>query len=413
MVEEKQLQEVHEAVNELRKSFEAGTLTEEKRAQIDTVLDDYEKKNQELTVAQEELKSHKKSIETFQEELEEKGVKFEEMEKQVGEFQVALAKSISDRKSDNFKDTPEYKAFEQYVIEGMEGFQDVETKATLRTDAATEGGVLVSNEMESQIVKKIYEVDPIRQVARVRPTSTKSLTVPIETAINSATYEGEAGTSQESTPAYGSETLTAYRQTVTIPITRDMLMDAAFDMEAEIMDVSARAFAVGESNAFVVGSGDKVPYGILTDSRIERVSSVSTTAGEIHPDDILKIQGELKTGYDGTSALNRRVLATLRMTKSTSGGYLWAPGIDGQASATLGGDPYILANSMPNAAVDSESLIYGDFGIGYLIVDRTATEVIRDDFTRKKDAIVEFTVHRWNNAKVVLPEALKILTLDN
>ena len=196
-------------------------------------------------------------------------------------------------------------------------------------------------------------------------------------------------------------------------------MNSAFDMNAEILDASARAFAFGEGNGFVVGNGHKVPFGFLNDTRVEQVASLGAI-GVLQADDILNIQGELKVGYNGTLVMNRRTLSALRRQRAGSGfaaadsqgGYLWSPALDGGASAQLGGSNYILANSMPDIANDALAIAYGDFSSGYLILDRTATEIIRDDFTRKKEAIVEFTIHRWNTGKVILPEAIKILKLS-
>ena len=406
------LAEVNQAFAELKKTVEAKSMDQEKIERINTVLDSYETKNQELVTAAKQIEAHEHSLKAFKEELETKGIEAGKLREQVDQFQLTLAKSIKGASNEDHRDSVEYKAFEGFVLNGPDSL-DLETKAELRTDSATEGGVLVTSEMESQIVKQITEIDPMRQISRVRPTANKSLVVPIETAIPVAQYEGEAETSTESIQAYGSETLTAFRLTHTVPITRDMLMDSAFDMNAEIMDASSRAFAFGEGNGFVIGTGFKQPYGFLVDSRITQVSSQSTTGGVISPDDVLWIQGQLKTGYNGTLIMNRRTHATLRMAQSSSGGYLWAPGVNGPAMASMGGSPYVLSNSMPDAGVtDNLALAFGDFGMGYLIVDRTATEVIRDDYTRKKEAIVEFTIHRWNTGKVVLPEAIKILKLE-
>jgi HK97 family phage major capsid protein len=417
-MDEPTLQEVSEAFEALKKAVATGTLTEEKSVKIDIVLDAYETKNQELTLATKQVEAHEASITEFKTALEERGVEAGKMREVMDEFQIALAKSITENKKEDYRESIEYKSFESFVIEDADKLS-IETKAELRTDSATEGGVLVTSEMESMIVKKITEIDGIRQIARVRPIAAKSLVVPIETAIPVAQYEGEAETSPESIQAYGSETLTAYRLTHTVPITRDMLMDAAFDMNAEIMDSSARAFAFGEGNGFVVGDGLKQPHGFLNDTRITQVSSLSSTGGEITAGDILNIQGELKVGYSGTLVFNRRTLATLRRLRSAAhtvniedGGFLWSPALDGPAMSAIGGSPYILANSMPDLTNDSLSVAYGDFSVGYLIIDRTATEVIRDDLTRKKEAIVEFTIHRWNTGKVILPEALKLIKFD-
>jgi HK97 family phage major capsid protein len=402
--------EVGQAVDELRKSVEAGTITEEKRARLDKVLDDYEVKNQEIVKANQQIVAHEENIKSFKAELEEKGVESGKIREQVDQLEISLAKSLSNSVPDDYREGAEYKAFNSYVIEGEERISS-EQKAELRTDSATEGGVLVVPEMENMILKQITEIDPIRSIARVRATSSKSLVVPVRTGIPTANYEGEAETSQESTSTYGSETLTAFRLTHTVPITRDMLMDSSFDMESEIILDAAEAFAYGEGNGFVVGSGHKQPEGFMTDSRVAITQSSSANNGELSADDFLTIQGQLKTGYNGTFVLNRRTLANLRTQKSSDGNYLFAPGLNGGAPATLAGDPYVIANSMPDIANSAKCVAYGAFNVGYLIIDRTATEVIRDDYTRKKEAIVEFTIHRWNTGKVVLPEAIKILQL--
>lgn len=402
--------EVGQAVDELRKSVESGTMTEEKSAKIDVILDSYETKNQEIVKANQQIIAQEESIKSFKLELEEKGVEAGKIREQVDQLEISLAKSISGPANVNYRDTEEFKAFNSYIVEGEDRIS-AEHKAELRTDSATEGGVLVVPEMEDMILKKIVEVDPIRSIARVRQTSSKSLVVPVRTGIPTANYEGEAEVSQISTSTYGSETLTAFRLTHTVPITRDMLMDSSFDMESEIISDAAEAFAYGEGNGFVVGSGHKQPEGFMSDSRVA-ITTGAGANGILDADDFLTIQGQLKTGYNGTFVLNRRTLANLRTKRSTDGNYLFAPGLNGGAPATLAGDPYVVANSMPDIANGAKCVAYGAFNAGYLIIDRTATEVIRDDYTRKKEAIVEFTIHRWNTGKVVLPEAIKILKLN-
>jgi len=97
--------------------------------------------------------------------------------------------------------------------------------------------------MDNVIVKKITEISAIRSLARVRTTSAKTLNIPVRNSIPSATYEGETEKGGDSASGYTSEQITAFRQTHSVPITMDMLMDSAFDMESEIMSDSAEAFA--------------------------------------------------------------------------------------------------------------------------------------------------------------------------
>jgi predicted phage gp36 major capsid-like protein len=43
----------------------------------------------------------------------------------------------------------------------------------------------------------------------------------------------------------------------------------------------------------------------------------------------------------------------------------------------------IEAEDMPDMAADSPSVAFGDFGRGYLVVDRAGVRVLRDPFTAK------------------------------
>ena len=43
----------------------------------------------------------------------------------------------------------------------------------------------------------------------------------------------------------------------------------------------------------------------------------------------------------------------------------------------------IEAEDMPNIAANSYSIAFGDFGHGYLVVDRAGVRVLRDPFTAK------------------------------
>lgn len=406
------LLEIGNAVDELRREVEKKSIDPNKVEKINVVLDAYEKKNQELVAATEMAKNHEVEIKSLKEELEKKGVEAGKIREQVDQLELAFAKQTS--KDTNWKDSAEFKAMDAFVRTGQ-----VETK-TLRTDAATEGGVLVVPEYEGFILKRIVEIDPIRSIARVRPISGKSLVIATRTGIPTATYEGEAAAGGNSQSQYGNETLTAYRQTHTTPITRDMLMDSAFNMETEIMDDAALAFAYGEGNGFVLGTGFKQPAGFMVDADVvasHTVSSTSTTAGVLSPEDFFKLQGQLKQGYNGTFVLNRRTLASVRSMRAGGfaagdGPFMWQPSFANGGMATIAGDPYVLANSMPDIGSNTFPVAYGDFRVGYMIVDRTAIEVIRDDYTQKKNAIVEFTIHRWNTGKVVQAEAIKILKLD-
>jgi HK97 family phage major capsid protein len=188
-----------------------------------------------------------------------------------------------------------------------------------------------------------------------------------------------------------------------------MLMDSSFDMQSEIMQDAGESFAQGEGSGFVVGTGFKQPEGFTVNADVlanARTSAVSATIGF---DDMMNLTGDLKTGYNPVYVLNRTTLAFLRTLKGGDGHPLWMPGMNGMVMNTINGFPYLIANDMPDIASGSISVAFGDFARGYTIVDRTGMSVVRDEFTQKKLAIVEFTLNRWNTGQVVVPEAIKLL----
>lgn len=384
------LQTVSEAVAALRTEVEKKSPNPETIEKINAFLDVQEAKNQERTT---ELKAAE-GRET-------------EMKERLDAMEIELARG-GDTVEKDYHDSDAYKSIEAYTKFGLEGVEQ-EQKATLRTDVDTQGGYLVMGEMDNMITKKITEVSGIRAISRVRTISKKSLEMPIRTGILTSAYEGEAEEGGEGISAYGSESLTAFRQSVTVPITQDMLMDASFNMESEILGDAGEAFAQNEGNLFVLGDGVKKPAGFTTNAVIVAGARTSSTSGTIDADDMILLTGDLKVGYNPNYVMNRGTLAFLRTLKSTDGVFLWQPGMNGPVANTINGFPYILAQDMAAIASNSLSVAFGDFQRGYTIVDRTGVSIIRDEFTRKKQAIIEFTINRWNYGQVTLPEAITLL----
>ena len=342
-------------------------------------------------------------------EMSEERKKNEDNLKRIETLEVQLSQASKNNPGEDYKKMPEFKALEAYMRKG-DGQIDLEQKQLLRTDSDTAGGYLTTTEMDDMIIRQITEISPVRSVARVKTVGKKTLEIPTRTSIPVAQYEGEAATAPESTSTYGSESLTAYRQTVTIPFTMDMMLDSNFDIEAEIMQDVSEAFAFGEGNAFVNGSGAKQPEGFLsTAAGLQTDASVSGTSGSIDGDDLIALSGELKVGYQPYYAFNRRSLAAFRQLKGSDGQYLWQIGLGGGAPNTIAGMPYILFEDMPDIAANSYSVAYADFMRGYCVTDRTGMTVIRDIYTQKGQNIIELTFSKYNTGQVVLPEAFKLL----
>ncbi len=381
------------AVDKLKIELDKKSIDKDKVDRIEAFLDEQEKKNQKI------VEKYK------QDEQNEK-----DMKERVDSLEVELARASSQSVKKNYRETAEYKALTKFCTKGEKNLS-VEEKAALRTDSNELGGFLTMTEQESFITKKKVEVSNIRSLARVRSITSKSIDMTVRQTIPTAFYEGELETAEKSNSTYSNETIVPFRQTVQLEISRDLLQDSAFSMDSEIISDGTLAFAVGEGNGFVTGTGFKQPQGFLTDQRVIDNARPSTLSASFNFDDIMNLTGDLKEGYDPIYIFNRRTLAFIRTLKGGDGHPLWQPGMNGIVMNTINGVPYLIAEAMPDIGSATTPIAFADLRGGYTITDRTGMVIIRDELTQASIAQVIFTLMRWNTGKVTLPEAIKILKL--
>lgn len=408
------LKQVNEAVEVLRTKSETfgAQSAEVKQIQenIETITKKYDEANNKLIM----------QIETQKKEAEEAAERIQDLEKTV-------ARKSSESPSD-YKNSEEYKHLTFYAKFGDGGNSPFDRtilekarheEKTLRTDINTEGGYLISTPLERELIKEITEISPVRAIARVKTVGKKTLEMPKRTSILEASYEGETVAASDSQSAYAAESMTCHRLTVNVPFTEDQLMDSDFDLEAEIRADVGEAYAFKEGNKFVLGlgAGAKQPEGFAAKASLVSGASTTASANVIVGDDLIKLTGQLKVGYDPMFGFNRQVLAGLRTLKGSDGHYLWQMGLAPGAPGTLAGERYVVLQDMVGTGVTGQTtgqtpIVYADFRRGYQIIDRTGLVMIRDNITRKKEAIVELCFRRWNHGQVVLDEAFKLLKIS-
>lgn len=398
-------EEVLSAVKELRDEVAKKTVDAEKVNRINQALDSVEAKNQELVAKQAQLENSQRELKEAQDELMALKENAAENADRIKELEKQISLGVAEKdKGEAWKNSEEHIAFKDYYKNGVEC-------KTMRTDTEVQGGYLVAPEFASDILRQMHDISPIRAFARVRNTSKKSLTIPVRTDIPVAKYVGETETSPESESKFNSETLTAYRQTVTIPVTLDLLQFSNYNVDSELAADVAMAFAIGEGRGFLQGNGYKMPEGILTNKKIEQIET--SAASKVSFDDVLSLPAYLKSGYKNpVYGFNRKTLYTLRTAKDSNGNYLWRIGGEGMPS-TIGDYRYAIFDDMPDIANGATPVMFGDLFAGYTILDSTQMGLVRDQFTSKKQAIIEMTWHRWNTGQVTMAEAIKLLKVKS
>lgn len=419
-IEPKDLEEVNKALTELREEVQKSAPDQEKIGKLEAALDKYEEANQTIT---KQLGAVLAKAEEDAETAKALGVSLDEYKQRIQDLEAAGSERTN--KDVDLKDSAEWKETNNFFTSGAQR-TDYEAKARelvekqlLRTDTNVSAGFLLVPVIADEILREIEEVDPMRSVCRVRRMANKSLEQPVRDTIPTATYEGEAESGDDDTSTYRLEQITPFRQTVTVPTTMDMLMDAAFDMETEIFSDVATSFAQGEGINFISGDAVKKPQGFLADVRITAEARETTASLTLDFDAVRQLPGDLKVGYNPTYLFNQKILALLRVLKGSDGQYLWQPAISERASATIDGIPYVIMPSMPGFASGS-TLIAGEFPVacgdfrrGYHIFDRTDMSVVRDEVTRKRQAVIEWTFNRWNTGQVMIPEAIKVIRVKS
>ncbi|MDB2694199.1 phage major capsid protein, partial [Erythrobacter sp.] len=108
--------------------------------------------------------------------------------------------------------------------------------------------------------------------------------------------------------------------------------------------------------------------------------------------------------------MNSATLAEVRKLKTANGAFLWQPGmVDGQPDRLLG-YPVVEAEDMPDIAAGTCPIAFGNFRHGYLIAERSATQVLRDPFTNKP--FVHFYATKRVGGQVLDSNAIKLLKID-
>lgn len=299
------------------------------------------------------------------------------------------------------------KAFEKFMIQGKEKLTADEVKY-LRTDNDPDGGYLAPYEYLEEINKKITEVSPIRQIARVRPITSPGATTLTRDTLVTAYWTGEGDTWTESHSEYGQGEIPLHSITGKVKITTKSLFGSRFNMESEIDTDLRESFAQVEGAGFVSGNAVKKPQGFMVNATVVAAAATSGIANDMTADNLIDLAGSLKTGYNPVYLLNRTTIAAIRKMKDGSGAYIWQAGnLAAGVPNALNGYSYVEVPDMDDIGTNKYPVAFGDFRKGYLIVDGLTMQMLRNPY--KDDGFVYFTAERFVGGQVVLPEAIKIL----
>ena len=290
----------------------------------------------------------------------------------------------------------------------------------------SDGGYAVPRQIDALIARQLAETSPIRAIAQVVQTGSAGYRKLVTTGGTASGWVSETQARPETdTPAFAEIAPPTGELYANPAASQAMLDDAGFDLESWLASEIAAEFARAEGAAFVNGSGVNQPRGFLA----APVSSAGDAArafgtlqylgtgdaaglGSAAEIALIDLVHALKAGHrQGASfVMNSATLAEIRKLKTDDGAFLWQPGlVEGQPDRLLG-YPVVEAENMPDVAAGTCPIAFGNFRHGYLIAERSATQVLRDPFTNKP--FVHFYATKRVGGQVLDSDAIKLLKIE-
>jgi HK97 family phage major capsid protein len=313
------------------------------------------------------------------------------------ESQLANSQKAAARPKIELDDSPECRAFENYIRQGERALDDGERRA-LAADMGSTGGyggyLMTPQKIAEAVTATLDNLVAIRQLATVNQVDgAHSLGVPtVDTDIDDADWTSELGTGNEdSALKFGKRELYPWPLAKRVKSSAKLLHRAK---NAVSLVVSRLAYKIGlaEEKAYLTGDGDKKPLGVFTASSygISTGRDVSTgnAATSIGVDGLLNAYYSLKSQYLSSPSLRwifsraavkqiRKLRADAVSAADAAGGYLLQPALQaGQPDLVLG-VPVVLSEYAPATFTTGLYVgIIGDFA-QYWICDAGGVQIQR------------------------------------
>jgi HK97 family phage major capsid protein len=310
-----------------------------------------------------------------------------------------------------------HKALETFVRTG-----DDSGIKSMAANSNPDGGFAVLPQYAFNMIEKIWDVNPMRGLSRVETLGSGNTWVEnIDNSENAAVWVGETqARPQTGTPTIGQLQVPVNETYCLIPISAQLMQDSMFDVGAWVEQKVVDKFARQEGAAFISGTGGNQPLGLLSAPTSTAKDSTrpwgtlqtikSGSASSITADALHSLVWSLRIPYrKGASWLMNSNTASVidQFRDSVTGRYLWRESLTDGMPATLLGYPVTLCEDMPDVTAGSLSIAFGNFKVGYLVVDRQGVKMLQDPFSAKP--WIQFYAYRRVGGAVANSEAVKLM----
>lgn len=287
----------------------------------------------------------------------------------------------------------------------------IDVRNDLQVGTDTEGGFLVPDEFEKKLISALEEENVFRPLATKIQTSSGDRKIPVITQKGEATWMEEEEAYTLSDDAFGQIALSAYKVGTAIKISEELLNDSVFDLPSYIAKEFARRIGTKEEEAFLIGDGKGKPTGIFAATGGAE-NGATTTGAAITFDDVIELFYSLKSPYRKKAVwvLNEQTVKALRKIKDNTGNFIWQPSVSAGLPDTILNRPYVTSVYAPTIAAGAKAIAFGDYSY-YWVADRQGRSLKRLNELFAMNGQVGFLASQRVDGKLILPEAVKTLTI--
>lgn len=283
----------------------------------------------------------------------------------------------------------------------------------LTVGTATAGGDTVPTDFYGQLVEHMIEMSGVLKAnpTVLRTAGGQPIEIPKTTAHSSATLTSEGGTIAESDPAFGQATLNAYKYSVLVQVSRELIDDTAVDLLGYLARECGWAVGNKLGADLITGSGTNEPSGVVTGASLG-VTGATGASGGFTSDEIIDLMYSVIDPYASSPSaalmLSRKSLGALRKLKASgSGEYLYGTPASAGEPATFDGVPVVTDPNVADTALDAKSVLFGDFSKYFVRYAGPVRFERSDEFAFNTDLVTFRCVLRGDGVLVDQTGAIK------
>lgn len=337
----------------------------------------------------------------------------EDLNKQLLESRQASNPNLSvSATGQTFDKTEVRKALDVY-LRGVDLVDmEMEVRQSLSNIQDSDGGFLLTETVESEVLMNAFNPGEIESVVPVLPTGGNRAMIP-SMGKPKVAWGPKNITLTDQELAAGNVGIDIHNLRALVVIPRDTLEDSAADIVGELNAAFGRALEEARDTAYAVGTGVNQPEGFMNNAQVLENVTVTSEAGKLDLDSLIAALYELNKTYRNNAAIacNSKTEGVMANFKDSTGQPLWRLNAVQNTPNTFMGRPIINPESMDDIDEDNFPVAIGDFAAAYRIRERGSIAITRLDEAFATSDQVAFIVKQRIGGQTALPEAIRVIQI--